>query len=221
MCRWKKSSRLSTVGWRWSRVVSDVQQTRPRKEGPRHIVIHALARLRVTLGFVFGAIVLALAHPTPRSLGVGLSLAAAGEAIRFWAAGHLKKGREVTSSGPYKFVAHPLYVGSSVMGVGLAIACASLTAATVIIVYLVTTLTAAVKSEETFLRRAFGEQYELYRESQRARVRMSPVAARRRFSLAQAIANREHRALTGFMIVTLLLVLKATYNGVFRAAAGP
>jgi protein-S-isoprenylcysteine O-methyltransferase Ste14 len=200
--------------------VSDVQHAPRRGEGWRHIVIHALARLRVTLGFVFGAIVLALAHPTPRSLGIGLSVAAAGEAIRFWAAGHLKKGREVTSSGPYRWVAHPLYVGSSVMGVGLAIACASVTAATMIVAYLVTTLTAAIKSEETFLRRAFGEQYELYRESQRARVRMSPAAARRRFSLAQAFANREHRAVTGFVIASLLLVLKATYNGSFLGPAG-
>jgi protein-S-isoprenylcysteine O-methyltransferase Ste14 len=201
--------------------VSDVRHAARRGEGRRHIVIHALARLRVTLGFVFGAIVLALARPTPRSLGVGLGIAAVGEAIRIWAAGHLNKGREVTSSGPYHWVGHPLYVGSSVMGAGLAIACASVTAATVIAAYLVTTLAAAIKSEETFLRRTFGEQYELYRESQRARRLMSPVAARRRFSLALAIANREHRAVTGFVIAILLLILKATYNGAFRGPAGP
>ena len=29
----------------------------------------------------------------------------------FWAAGHLHKSREVTSSGPYRWLAHPLYVG--------------------------------------------------------------------------------------------------------------
>jgi protein-S-isoprenylcysteine O-methyltransferase Ste14 len=201
--------------------VSDVRQAAHRGEGRRHIVIHALARLRVTLGFVFGAIVLALARPTPRSLAVGLGVAIVGEAIRIWAAGHLNKGREVTSSGPYRWVGHPLYVGSSVMGVGLAIACANVTAATVIVAYLVTTLTAAIKSEETVLRRTFGEQYELYRESQRARRLMSPVAARRRFSLARAIANREHRAVTGFVIACLLLILKATYNGMFGGPAGP
>ena len=54
----------------------------------------------------------------PRDLPVAL----AGEAIRFWAAGHLNKSREVTRSGPYRFVAHPLYLGSSVIGAGLAIA---------------------------------------------------------------------------------------------------
>jgi hypothetical protein len=43
----------------------------------------------------------------------------------------------------------------------------------------------------------------------------------RRFSLQQAIANREHRALAGLAIAVLLLVLKATYNGLFwRMGAG-
>jgi protein-S-isoprenylcysteine O-methyltransferase Ste14 len=200
--------------------VSDVRNPARRRAGVRQIVVHALARLRVTLGFVFGAIVLALARPTPRSMAIGLSIAAVGEAIRIWAAGHLNKAREVTASGPYRWIAHPLYVGSSVMGVGLAIACASLTAATMIVAYLVTTLTAAIKSEENFLRRAFGDQYELYRESQRARRLMSPSAGRRRFSMAQAMANREYRAVAGFVVAILLLVLKATYNGVFLGSAG-
>jgi protein-S-isoprenylcysteine O-methyltransferase Ste14 len=201
--------------------VSDVSEAPGRREGRRHIVVHALARLRVTLGFVFGAIVLALARPTPRSLVIGLGIAAVGEGLRIWAAGHLNKAREITTSGPYRWVAHPLYVGSSIMGIGLAIACASMTGATVIGAYLTTTLSAAVKSEETFLRRAFGDQYELYRESQRARRQTSTGTPQRRFSVALVMSNREYRAVTGFVIAVLLLVLKAAYNGMFRGPAGP
>ena len=93
-----------------------------------------------------------------------MAVAVAGEAMRIWAAGHLHKSREVTASGPYRWIAHPLYVGSSIMGLGLAIACRSLPIAVVIAVYLTTTLTAAIKSEEAFLRRTFGDQYDLYRQ---------------------------------------------------------
>jgi protein-S-isoprenylcysteine O-methyltransferase Ste14 len=181
-------------------------------EDRRHIVVHALARLRVTLGFVFGAIVLALAQPTARSLAIGLSIAAIGEGIRIWAAGHLNKAREVTSSGPYRWLPHPLYVGSSVMGAGLAIACASITVAVMIAVYLVTTLTAAIKSEEAYLRRTFGEQYDLYRSGIVAKRRDTGTASRKKFSFAQAMANREYRAVLGFAIAALLLVLKATIH---------
>src|SRR5262249_50354536 len=155
-----------------------------------------------------------------RSLAIGLSIAAIGEALRIWAAGHLNKAREVTTSGPYRWVGHPLYVGSSVMGIGLAIACASVTVAVLVALYLATTLTAAIKSEEAFLRRTFGEQYDLYREGQIAKRAASARKPPKKFSAAQAIANREHRALVGFIVVVLLLVLKATYNGAFWQAAG-
>src|SRR6185436_18960456 len=124
------------------------------RQSRRDTIIAVIARMRVALGFVSGVLVLILSRPSARSLALGMSIAAVGEAIRIWAAGHLHKSREVTASGPYRFVGHPLYVGSSVMGVGLAIACSSLVVAALIALYLVTTLTAAVKSEEAYLRRA-------------------------------------------------------------------
>jgi protein-S-isoprenylcysteine O-methyltransferase Ste14 len=192
-----------------------------RPEVLRYVLVASLARLRVALGFVVGVLVLVIAQPTGRSLLVGMSIAAFGEAIRIWAAGHLRKSREVTVSGPYRWCPHPLYVGSSVMGVGLAIASASVPVAVLIAVYLVATLTAAIKSEEAFLRRAFGDQYDLYRSGVAAKRRERNAASRRRFSLDQAMANREYRAVAGLGIVILLLIWKATYNGLFwRAAAG-
>ncbi len=173
-------------------------------------MIALLARLRVALGFVFGVLVFVLAKPDRNALIAGALVAGAGEAVRIWAAGHLHKSREVTASGPYRWTAHPLYAGSSIMGAGLAIMCASVPAAILIAVYLAVTLTAAIKSEEAYLRRTFGDQYDLYKnglEEKRAR------ASRRRFSLAQAIANREYRAVIGLAVVILMLILKARYTG--------
>jgi hypothetical protein len=126
----------------------------------------------------------------------------------------------VTVSGPYRWVAHPLYVGSSIMGVGLAIASASVVVASLIALYLVATLTAAIKNEEAYLRRAFGDQYDLYRSGVAAKRRERSAASRRRFSLQQAIANREYRAIAGLAVAILLLIWKATYNGAFWRAAG-
>ncbi len=174
-----------------------------------------LSRRRVPLGFGAGALALWLAQPTPRSLMAGSVVVMAGEALRVWAAGHVSKSREVTASGPYRFVRHPLYVGSSVMGLGLALACRSLVVGAVIAVYLVTTLSAAIGREEAFLLRTFGSEYDRYR-----RGLMVGPEERRAFSIQQAIANHEHRALAGIAVAVLLLILKATYNGVFWGAAG-
>jgi protein-S-isoprenylcysteine O-methyltransferase Ste14 len=188
--------------------------------GARYMVVATLARFRVALGFVFGVLVLILARPNKESLTIGMSIAACGEAIRVWAAGHLRKSREVTVSGPYRWVAHPLYVGSAVMGAGLAVASASVLVAALIAIYLVATLTAAIKNEEAFLRRTFGDQYDLYRSGVEAKRRERSAASQRRFSVEQAIANREYRAIAGLGVAILLLIWKATYNGLFWRAAG-
>jgi protein-S-isoprenylcysteine O-methyltransferase Ste14 len=170
-----------------------------------------LARLRVTLGFVFGALVLWLAEPTGATLAAGTAIAVVGEALRIWAAGHLNKAREVTASGPYRWLAHPLYVGSSIMGVGLAVVSASPLVFGLIALYLAVTLTAAIKSEEAFLRDRFGDRYAQYRNGPR-------VESARNFSVAQAMANHEYRALVGLGLAVLLLALKATYNGLLWGA---
>jgi hypothetical protein len=180
-------------------------------------MIATLARLRVPAGFVCGALVLWLARPTARTIVAGASIALIGECLRIWASGHLNKAREVTISGPYRWLAHPLYVGSSIVGVGLAAAANSVPVAIVIALYLVVTLTAAIKNEEAFLQHAFGDRYDGYRSGRANAVR----GAKRRFSLAQAKANHEHRAVIGVAVAVLLLVLKATYNGSFWRAAGP
>jgi protein-S-isoprenylcysteine O-methyltransferase Ste14 len=186
----------------------------------RSATAEALARRRVALGFVCGAATLVLAQPTARSIVAGMSIAVAGEALRVWAAGHLNKAREVTSSGPYRWLAHPLYAGSAIMGIGLAIACANIVAAVLIAIYLIVTFTAAIRHEEAFLRRTFGDRYDRYRQSDRA-ANGAAAGGVRRFALSQAIANREHRAMAGLLVALLLLVLKATYNGAFWRAAGP
>lgn len=163
-----------------------------------------LVRLRVPIGFAFGVLVFWLARPSRSTLVAGTLVALVGEAIRIWAAGHLHKSREVTTSGPYRWCAHPLYVGSSVMAAGLAIACGSLAAALWIAIYVGVLLIAAARNEEAWLRRTFGVQYDRYRRGQAA-----ADESVRRFSVAQAVANREYRALIGLLLAVLLLALKA------------
>jgi protein-S-isoprenylcysteine O-methyltransferase Ste14 len=165
-----------------------------------------LARLRVPLGFICAVAALWFAAPTRTTLTVGTAIALCGEALRIWAAGHLNKSREVTESGPYRVLAHPLYVGSSIMGAGLAVASRSVIVAAIVGIYLAATISAAVRSEEAFLRARFGERYDRYRQGGAASVA-------RPFSIAQAIANREYRAISGLAGAVLLLLLKATYNG--------
>ena len=159
------------------------------------------ARWRVTGGFVAAVVMLVLARPTWESWGAGFVIAALGEGLRVWASGHLEKGREVTRSGPYRFVRHPLYAGSMVMALGVAVASRGAAAALVAGLYMGVTILAAVQVEEDELRQAFGSTYDDYAAS-----RAEPM--RRRFSMERAVRNREYRAVVGLVIGFALLALK-------------
>jgi protein-S-isoprenylcysteine O-methyltransferase Ste14 len=167
-------------------------------------VAQSIARWRVTVGFVFAAIVLWLAQPTAVTLASGAAFALIGEGIRVWAAGHVEKSREVTRSGPYRFTRHPLYLGSSIIGVGVAIASGDLLVAALVIAYLATTITAAIRAEEAHLRQKFGREYDAYAK------RTAPPMVRA-FSLSRAVHNREHHTVAGLIVAFALLALKLGY----------
>jgi protein-S-isoprenylcysteine O-methyltransferase Ste14 len=164
--------------------------------------VAAIARRRVAAGFVLGAGAIWLAEPTARSLALGSTVAIIGEAVRIWAAGHLEKGREVTSSGPYAWTRHPLYLGSSIMGAGVAIASARVIIAVIVGAYLAVSISAAIRTEEAQLTERFGVQYPAYRAGRGNSVR-------RRFSTARAVRNREYRALLGLALALAILAWKA------------
>lgn len=167
--------------------------------------IRRIARLRVPLGFLFGIVALVLARPTALTLLWGAAVAIVGELVRIWAAGHLEKGREVTRSGPYRFSRHPLYVGSTLIGIGLAIASNTVWVAVLVISYLAVTLTAAIRTEEAHLTEKFGAAYPDYRAGRGAGVE-------RPFSLDRALrTNREYRATLGVVVVLAILLVKTLY----------
>ena len=173
-------------------------------------IVGFLARRRVALGGLTAIAALALASPTWSSWTRGLVIAAVGEGLRVWAAGHLEKSREVTASGPYRWMRHPLYVGSAVLALGIVIAARSYVLAALAALYVGTTIPAAIRSEEAFLRRAFGDAYDRY-----ARADTQPAAASgrqastaRRFSLERAVRNKEYRAVLGTVAGFALLALR-------------
>jgi len=165
-------------------------------------VARVLARYRVRLGMLAAVLAFWLATPTVRSVLAGAAVACVGQALRLWAAGHLEKGREVTASGPYRLTRHPLYVGSAIMGIGFAMASARLAVALLVVVYLILTVSAAIRSEESHLTEKFGDAYPEYRDGR------TPDMPRR-FSLERARANREYRSMAGLVAALALLLLKA------------
>jgi protein-S-isoprenylcysteine O-methyltransferase Ste14 len=164
-------------------------------------VIAILARRRVAIGAAVVLIALVVSQPTWLSWAIGLVVACVGEGLRVWAAGHLEKSREVTTSGPYRWMRHPLYVGSGVLAAGIVVAARSYVLAILAVVYMSTTVLAAIRIEEAFLRTAFGDSYDRY-------ARAEGSAAPRRFSLELAMRNKEYLAVSGVAVGFGILALR-------------
>ncbi|MDP6579513.1 MAG: isoprenylcysteine carboxylmethyltransferase family protein [Vicinamibacterales bacterium] len=160
-----------------------------------------VARLRVTAGFCVAAAAFWLARPSWVSLGVGAAVALVGEALRVWAAGHLEKGSEVTSSGPYRWMRHPLYVGSSLLGAGFAAASRHSVVATIVVAYLAVSLLVAARLEEATLRAKFGDAYDRY-------VHGAADSSPRPFSAVRVRRNGEVQAVVGVVAALAILGLK-------------
>ncbi len=165
-------------------------------------LIRRLARWRVPLGFAAAGAAFVLASPTPSSWLTGMLIAVPGALLRLWAAGHIEKGREITRSGPYRYVRHPLYLGSSLLGIGFAASSASLWVLALAMTYLGLTLAAAIRAEEATLDARFPGEYTAYRTGA-----AGPID--RPFSWARAWRNHEYRALSGFVVAFVFLWIRS------------
>jgi protein-S-isoprenylcysteine O-methyltransferase Ste14 len=164
---------------------------------------------RVPIGLVVAAGFGWFAHPTLISLLAGLPLAAAGLALRAWAAGHLRKNQMLTTSGPYAWVRNPLYVGTLWTVGGCLVAAAQPVLAWATLAAFLLIYTPVVELEEQHLRNLFPEYEEYARRVPQFWPRMPGERSERRFAYEIYRRNKEYKALLGFLWAYAFLALKA------------
>jgi protein-S-isoprenylcysteine O-methyltransferase Ste14 len=172
-----------------------------------------VARLRVPIGFVLVAAFAWFSEPTTESVLIGVTCAIPGLLLRAWAAGHLRKNSTLTTSGPYRFIRNPLYAGTLIVALGLAVATrrpelAALFAAVFLLVYL-----PAITLEEQHLRNLFPNFADYQRRVPLLIPYRAPISASQSFSFGQYMHNREYEAALGFLAGIAFLVAKANFLG--------
>jgi protein-S-isoprenylcysteine O-methyltransferase Ste14 len=70
----------------------------------------------------------------------------------------------LVTTGPYRLVRHPIYLGLALLAMGEALAFGSRPAFLIVLCGIVPTFLWRARAEEALLRRAFGERYALYRK---------------------------------------------------------
>jgi protein-S-isoprenylcysteine O-methyltransferase Ste14 len=138
-----------------------------------------------------------------------------GLVIRAWAAGTLHKDRQLTTTGPYRLVRNPLYIGSFFMMFGFCALIGDSVMLWVLLGPFVLMYWLNVRKEERYLGRLFGDQWTQFA----ARVprfipRRLVVPKFSEWSLAQWRRNREYEALLGSLLaLALLLVWRMVAGG--------
>lgn len=170
-------------------------------------------RIRVPLGFVAAALyVFELWRHAPRPAAVAWSLVLVvpGLWLRGYAAGTVKKNRELATSGPYAFTRNPLYLGSMLIAAGFAVALLSWSVALVLAFGFLVVYVPVIASEERFLRATFTEFDEYCRRVPRLVPRFTLAGGHRNgtaetigggFSFALYLKHREYNAVIGAAVL--------------------
>lgn len=126
-------------------------------------------KMRGGLWTLLFVVILVMAHPTPRSLAVGLVLVVLGQLWRFWAAGSIGRyrGEEVGAQrlatwGPYALMRNPLYFGNGLIGLGWGIMAGPWAALAFAVGFLLLYVLVIIPYEEAFLLEKFGASYRDY-----------------------------------------------------------
>jgi len=166
-----------------------------------------LSRLRVPLGYVVGVLVALLARPRLMSVAAGMALALCGEALRIWASGHIEKTERLATGGPYAHTRNPLYLGSALMGLGVAVASASVLAGLAVSAYFAVWYPAVIREESAFLAARFPEEYGAWARDVPAFLPVLHPSGPRasRFDWGRVRTNREWRTAAALPVAAALL----------------
>jgi len=188
----------------------------PTTLGGRVVDLCVRRRVPISIGLFSGLIVLDLFafHTRPRDIldwtspltVAGVALVLVGLLVRSWAAGTLRKQRELATSGAYAFVRHPLYFGSFLMMVGFGTLVHDPITLWVVAGPVAWIYWQAIKSEERQIARLFPKQWPGYAASVgRLLPRRLSLPSFENWSLAQWRRNSEYRAWIGSAVAMVAI----------------
>lgn len=157
-------------------------------------------RMRVPSGFLIGICFGLLARPTPESLLYGPLLAFPGLALRAWAAGHLKKNQDLADGGPYAWTRNPLYLGTLLVALGLALAAQSWMVLAVTLAVFGLVYLPVIEQEEQHLLKIFPRYRDYAERVPLLWPRVPKTAGNGDFDIGMYLKNEEWKATAAYMI---------------------
>ena len=134
-----------------------------REELYETVTLLKIAReYRILLSGLIALVMLYLSRPVLGAILMGLPIVLLGEMIRTWSSGHIKKNKELATDGPYAYTRNPLYLGSSLIGLGFVVMFNSLWDFLIFAFAFSAIYWGVIRSEEEDLTRTFGDDFTRY-----------------------------------------------------------
>jgi len=165
---------------------------------------------RVRVGLPALILTVFFARPTLLSLLVGLAVTSAGGSLRLWACGHLKKEKELATSGPYRYTRNPLYLGNVFIGIGVVIGSNSWWVILIFAIYFLVFYPVIILEEKGRMQKFFPLQYSPYSKKVPLffpNFRPSWPKSPQKFNWQLYKKNKETRALLGALIYWAILTV--------------
>ena len=168
---------------------------------------------RTAILYAMTGLLVILANPSLKACFFGILIVAAGEALRFWAAGHIKKNEELTTSGPYAYIQSPIYLGSFIIATGLCIMSRnSVIWVIAAAVYFLSYIPRKQEKEWARLENNFGEKFLKYKKDVPYLIPTKTLpyseAEMKPWSFAQAIENNEHQVAIGVALLAIFIMVR-------------
>ena len=159
----------------------------------------------------------------PGAIALSLLLVLPGLWLRGYAAGYVKKNRELTQTGPYAHTRNPLYLGSILIAAGFAVALLNWVVAVMLAAMFLIIYVPVIASEERFLRANFPDFEAYCRRVPRLIPRLTAAhpgeaeteVSSGKFSFARYLRHREYNAAIGAALLYLSLIFFRQALGIF------
>jgi protein-S-isoprenylcysteine O-methyltransferase Ste14 len=168
------------------------------------------------VGYPVGIAAFVFARPHTKWLLCGVGIAIIGLLVRGYAAGHLRKHKQLAISGPYAYTRNPLYLGSVLLAAGFSVASHSWISTFLLTVYLAIFYPVVIRREQAELNRSYGAAFVEY--ASQVPVfwpRFSPptMSTTERFSWPLYRQNREYEAAIGLAVAMAILWMIMLWRG--------
>lgn len=171
-------------------------------------------KLRLAFIYPIGIFAVLFFNSDDKSLRTGIVFIVIGFLIRIWANGYAIKMDKLTTSGPYAFVQHPLYLGTMLVTTGFAIMLNTSYLGVLFMVIVAVVYNRTIKKEEKMLKDKFKEIYLDYKKS------VPPILPKLipyrkgekwKFSFKRLVRSKEHKAILWVIILIIIIHLKGEF----------